>query len=98
MCSLVPRQGYRLESCHRAPEQVHGQSQVRGRVQWAGVFCLLGESVKYVWEKLGSDTLPIIFDLKVCLRIVCLCKDDIDQPLFWRELNGVREQVPDDLL
>ena len=58
---------------------------------------LLGEPVKYVRQEIRSNTSAVVCDPNLSVRIRLL-NNDRDPPLLRRELNGIRKQVPNDLL
>src|SRR5437870_13071340 len=58
---------------------------------------LLGEPVKYVRQEIRSNTAAVIGDPDLSVRIR-LFNNNVDPTLFRRELNSIRQQVPNDLL
>ena len=57
----------------------------------------LAEALKYVWQKVRTDALACIDDAD--LHVVCRGLDeDINTSALRRELDRIREQIPDHLL
>ena len=57
----------------------------------------LPKTLKDMRQKIRADALAIVGDLKVHVRIV-LKGANASLPSRWRKLDGVREQIPDNLL
>src|SRR2546423_606554 len=66
----------------------------------AGAGCAatgLAEHLEDLWQVVGGDALPVVDDIEPPLRAIDR-ELDLDHAADRRELGGVAEQVPDDLL
>src|ERR1044071_239561 len=57
----------------------------------------LAEAFKYVWQEVGRDTSTRVADGDFDVRVDA-CQAQLHLAALRRELNGVRQEIPDELL